>query len=407
MGRPFRYLVLTIVIATAAAPGTGVSAEAPILDLAKLLDDYSAGRFDQAVAAVQSAGDSQATLLRTQWRGAGRLWIDADPATKPQRLLAAASFALETERLRVERGAWMTAMAGVCPADPREPESKNPAGPCVLEWGWSLLVERAIPDAAERAWVLAASALVGGVRDFRVLYRPAPGTQFEGRGLIAAALARHPGDTSLRLEQAIALAGRFNVTTESGGPAPSPPVVIINYGGQGRGLGLGPNRGRGPSPELGPRPDSREGVVAQFTALVDDPRVGPEAEMRLGYLLWANGEIEKARQALKHAAVATKHPDIQYLALFLCGWFSMKAGWPTDAIADFQAALEVRPDSQSAALALASLEMQRGEAARADDLARVTLSSRPDDADPWRMFLYGHYPQLLSLITELRSHVKP
>src|SRR6187551_345499 len=155
MAPPFRYLVLTIVVAAAAAPGErvaagapreGLHAGAPILDLARLLDDYSAGRFDQAMGVVQSAGDTQATLLRTQWRGAGRLWIDADPATKPQRLLAAAAFALETEHLRVERGAWMTAMAGVCPSDPRTPESKSPAGPCVLEWAWSLLVERAMPD---------------------------------------------------------------------------------------------------------------------------------------------------------------------------------------------------------------------------------------------------------------------
>ena len=55
-------------------------------------------------------------LLRTHAVSARRrLWIDAigaDLTAKPQRLLAAASFALETEHLRVERGAWMTPMAG-------------------------------------------------------------------------------------------------------------------------------------------------------------------------------------------------------------------------------------------------------------------------------------------------------
>jgi len=72
------------------AGATVVPASAPILDLARLLDDYSAGRFDRALSTVESAGDAQAMLLRTQWRGAGRNWIDADLTAKPQRLLAAA-----------------------------------------------------------------------------------------------------------------------------------------------------------------------------------------------------------------------------------------------------------------------------------------------------------------------------
>jgi len=386
-------------------PSVSVAAVAPILDLARLLDDYSAGRFDRALGAVESAGDAQAMLLRTQWRGAGRLWIDADLSAKPQRLLAAASLALETEHLRVERGAWMTPMAGVCPPDPRsdpkDKEAKYPAGPCVLEWAWSLLVERGAPDWAERAWVLAASSLVSGVRDFRLLY-PAPAVGADPRGL-ALAFARHPDDPGLRLEQAIALAFRFNVTTDGGGPLQQPPVTIINLGGRGRGLGLG----RGQLPASASRPDSRDNVVALLTALAEDPQVGPEARIRLGYLLWATGEPERAREELKRAAGATRDRDLQYLAQFLRGWFTMKAGRLADAIPAFEAALEVRPHSQSAALALASLELQRGEAARAHDLATASLASLPDDEDPWRVFLYGHYPKLPSLLTELRKHVRP
>ena len=106
MRRSLGYLLVATVAAVAASPGNRVEAGAqnnktPILDLGRLLDDYSAGRFERAVGAVEAAGDAQATLLRTQWRGAGRLWIDADPEAKSQRLLAAASFALETEHLRL------------------------------------------------------------------------------------------------------------------------------------------------------------------------------------------------------------------------------------------------------------------------------------------------------------------
>ena len=421
MRRLLTCLLVTIIAGAVAAPSAGVEAGAPsvtvdagapILDVTRLLDDYSAGRFDRALGAVESAGDVQAMLLRTQWRGAGRLWIDsidADLTAKPQRLLAAASLALETEHLRVERGAWMTPMAGVCPpdpgSDPKEKDPKYPAGPCVLEWAWSLLVERGAPDAAERAWVLAASALVSGVRDFRFLYRPVPGAMSEARGLIAAALLRNPDDPHLRLEQAIALASRFNLTTDSGGSSPSPPVTIINMGGRGRGFGLG--RGRASLPELAARPDSKESIVVQFESLAGDAAIGAEARLRLGYLLWATGETEPAREELKRAAGASRDRDLQYLAWFLRGWFAMKGIRPADAIPDFEAALEVRPHSQSATLALASLELQRGEAARAHDLASASLASLPDDADPWRVFLYGHYPQLPSLVADLRKYVRP
>jgi tetratricopeptide (TPR) repeat protein len=401
MRRLLCCLSLSILAGAAVVP-----ASAPILDLARLLDDYSAGRFDRALSAVESAGDAQAMLLRTQWRGAGRTWIDADLTARPQRLLAAASFALETEHLRVERGAWMTPMAGVCPPDPRsdpkDKEAKYPAGPCVIEWAWSLLVERGAPDWAERAWVLAASSLVSGVRDFRFLYRPAPGAVPDARGLVAAALVRHPDDPRLRLEEAIALAFRFNVTTDGGGPQPLP-MTIINLGPGGRGAG----RGRGPLPEPALRSDSRESVVAQLEALATDPEVGAEARVRLGYLLWATGETDRAREELKRAAGATRDRDLQYLARFLRGWFALKANRPADAIPDFEAALEVRPHSQSAVLALASLELQRGEAARAHNLTRDALASLPDDDDPWREFLYGHYPKLPSLVAELRKHVRP
>jgi Tfp pilus assembly protein PilF len=90
--------------------------------------------------------------------------------------------------------------------------------------------------------------------------------------------------------------------------------------------------------------------------------------LRLGYLLWATGETERAREELKRAAGATRI-ETSVPGRFLRGWFAMKGSRPADAIPDFEAALEVRPHSQSATLALASLELQRGEAARAHDLA--------------------------------------
>jgi hypothetical protein len=47
----------------------------------------------------------------------------------------------------------------------------------------------------------------------------------------------------------------------------------------------------------------------------------------------------------------------------------------------------------------------RGEAARAFELAESSLARRAGDNDPWRQFLYGHYPQFPDRLAELRKQV--
>ena len=118
------------------------------------------GRFDEAIQAVARAGDEVGRNLRRHWPVTGRAWIDTEPGRRPQRLLAAAALALETENLRSERGDWRVSDDPVC------------AAACVLDWAQLQLIERGAPDRAERAWYLAAAALAGGVRDWRYLHRP-------------------------------------------------------------------------------------------------------------------------------------------------------------------------------------------------------------------------------------------
>ena len=122
----------------------GLPSIAP-LDLPRLLDLYAAGRFDEAVQSVARAGDEAGRNLRQHWAVAGRAWIDADPAQRPQRALAAAAFALETEHIRAERGDWRVTDASCAAA-------------CVLDWAQIQLVQRGPPDRAEHTWYLAAAA---------------------------------------------------------------------------------------------------------------------------------------------------------------------------------------------------------------------------------------------------------
>ena len=382
MTRPACALVLLLCAST---PGVAQKPQVPIplrpiapLDLAFLLDLYAEGRFDEAVQRVAQAGDEVGRNLRRHWAVTGRAWIDADPTRRSQRRLAAAALALETEHLRAERGDWRVSESGAaCPAS------------CVLDWAQLQLAEREAPDQGERAWYLATAALAGGVRDWRYLERPVdPRRPSVMPGLIDRALVRFPDDSSLRLEQALAAAGRFNVTLDGGRLASSvvPPVPVFVARG---GIRAG-----------------QEGAADMLAALVDDPVVGAEARLRLGYLNWATRRDTAARDHLTKAAEQSTDKDLRYLSKFLLGWVAVAAGNSAAAIPWLESALADRPGSQSAAVALAALELQRGNAGRAHEIAQASLDERRDEADPWRLFLYGHHPQWPARLAELRREVE-
>jgi tetratricopeptide (TPR) repeat protein len=385
-----RVLAVAVLLVVGWAAGPAGQTAPPTLPA--LLDWYAAGRFDEAVGAVAATRDA-GLAFRERWRTEGSQWIDAHLETKAHRLLTAAAFALETEHLRAERGEWSLPTAGTCPGLDRQ--SMQFAGSrCVLDWARMLFVERGEPDETEHAWWLALSALAGGVRDWGTLYRPPLGPSTPARGWLVEGVRRFPDDPRLLLERAIALAARFTVTTDGGRLVPTGMITIVNV------PGLQPTA-------LRTRSDGRELAVEALTALAGDPVVGPEARLRLGYLWWVLGEGDKGRPELIGAADATTDRHLKYLAQFLLGWTAMTAGRPEDALAPLRSALATRPNSQSAALALAALELQRGEAALAHEIAESSLAGRPTDDDPWRLFLYGHHSGLPSLIAELRRKVRP
>lgn len=373
-------------------------AELGPLSAPRLLDQYLAGRFDESVQAVRAAGDDAARKLRQQWALFVPGWIDADEPHRPQRILAAATFALETENLRAERGDWAQTTPDSC------------AGPCVLNWAYSLFEQRGKADETEHAWLMAATSLAEGVRDWRFLHRyvaqpaanvrPRPGTGPPPvRGLLDVALDRFPHDPALRLHVAMAAASRFTVTVEGGRATADPFAPVVSSTNV---VVMGPN-GR-PQMALMPRYESRDETVELFRALMNDPAVGPEARMRMGYLLWAFDQDEAARVALTAAAQSARDVDTRYLAYFLLGWTALNGKDLKEANTHLTRALEVRPGSQSATLALAAVQLQQGEGANAYDLAEASLGKADDD--PWRLFLYGHHGQYRSRLTALRGRIQ-
>ena len=352
------------------------------VDLTSLLEAYSAGRHEETVKAIGAAGDEAGRALRLEWPVVARRWIDEAPEGRHRRMLVAASLALETENIRAERGDW-TLHTNVCQSY-RELLVPLPAGSahCVLQWAYSVIAERLTPDEAERAWLLAAAALAGGVRDWRLLHVPPfpPASRTQTRGLIDSALLRFPDDPELRFQQALASVSRFN-TTVDGGRAVYQPMRLSPRGGEAE-------------------------AAAMLEALAADPRVGPEAQLRLGYLHWTMNRDEEAAAALADAAARAHDADLRYLAQFLIGWTALQRGDLAAARPSLTAALDTRPNSQSAAVALAAIDLKEGEASRAYERARASLNDKAAADDPWRLFIYGHHPKLPARIAELRRRLQ-
>ena len=392
-GRPFASTsawVPGFVVIFVCMAGWAVPAQPDRLDVPALLTLYARGDFDRAVGVVARASREQAQVFQARLVSAGHSWAHDTPDQLASRLFAAAAFALEIEAVRTERGEWS--------------ETRNLAcnGRCVLEWACTILRARGRADDAERVWHLAVIALAGGVRDWTFLLSPLTPTQRPETGHLAHARLRLPAEPRLRLARAVALASRYDITTELDVPragvrteptvAPLPVVRIV--GGRG---GFPADR----------RVQQLEYSLQPLRELIDDPVVGAEARLRLGYLHFRSGEYEAAIEAERVAAAATSDVSLQYVAHFIAAQASQAAGDLAAAETSYRRALDVRPKSQSATLALAALRMLDGDPASAYDLVEQSRADRRADDDPWRMFLYGDFTRLPGLIQQLRAAVRP
>ena len=82
------------------------------------------------------------------------------------------------------------------------------------------------------------------------------------------------------------------------------------------------------------------------------------------------------------------------MSYFIAAQAAQALGALVDAEDLYGKALDARPNSQSATIGLAALQFLRGDAGAAYDAIERARVERPHDDDPWRMFLYGSYPEL-------------
>ncbi len=380
-----RAFLVTIVL----APGawTAPSAQPARFDVRTVLTAYARGDVDGALSAAGRATRQQALAFRYALVSAGHSWIHEQPGDLSRRALAAAAFALEFEAARAEKGEWLRQSGSLC------------SGQCVIEWACVVLQSRGPADEAERLWQLGAIALIGGVRDWTFLVTPlAPPTRFPETGHWQHVRRRLPDEPRVRLARAVAIASRFDITMEMEAPREGQPTA--QTGVRLPGIQINPAL-----PGLDRRRQPFDYATQQMSDLVADPVVGAEARLRVGYLHWRSGEYERALAAGRAAADATADPNLRYVAYFLAAQAAQTLGHFDDAEALYERALAERPHSQSATLGLAALRFLRGNASAAYDLVERSRTERPNDDDPWRMFLYGDFTKLPGLIRELRTKV--
>lgn len=146
--------------------------------------------------------------------------------------------------------------------------------------------------------------------------------------------------------------------------------------------------------------------VPALQSLISDPQYGDEARMRLGYVYWAMGELDKAREAETLVVAGTGPTHVRYIAAFLLGQMEQTQGHIAAATDAFGVAQRLYPSAQSASFALASLLYRDGRVTEAEQLFAAALPGPTGAVDPWRRFAEGDLPQLPVALATLREAIR-
>jgi hypothetical protein len=127
-------------------------------------------------------------------------------------------------------------------------------------------------------------------------------------------------------------------------------------------------------------------------ALAADPGLA-ETRLRLGRLLALHVSRSRGRDELRAAQQQVTSEDLRYLAHLFLGAALEDAGEPVEALAQYQAALALRADSQAARLAvvraLGRAGDHAGEREALQPLLTATGADAPDARDPWWRYALG------------------
>jgi tetratricopeptide (TPR) repeat protein len=336
-----------------------VEVRPPMPAALELLDRYSRGDHAGVMLALATVHDVEALTRAIQSNGL-RWTAGIGPDQEPRRRLVAAALALEFAHSRLETD-WRSVRS-------------------LVEWGCDLL-RKGPPTEGERHWHLAALAVAGGALDDGLLFKP--GKWFDRTfDHLAHAEARFPG------EPRILLARRFAVRASAG-------VGSLTL------FTLEPRLDR---PEFEPR--DRQVEIRGLRSLADDPEVGAEAVLRIGYLALVGLRFEEALTSFDSAAQLSSDPYVVYLARFLSGRTLERMGRLGEAERAYGHAVQAVPRAQAAVLAYSALLIRAGRTTDAHRLAAAAFEDGPAPPDPWRLFPMGDYYRWPRAIEQLRGALR-
>ena len=344
------FLLLTVVIRTG-----HTSAD----DTAALLDAYAHRRFDLVDTALTRATD--VVSVANELRAVTSEWVRADPSAERDRTFVAAAVAVELAGRNV---------------------AERDAQRILIRWGAELLA-RQRPDERERAWLLTANALVQ--RTYDPFFLPQYGQSDSKWNFPGHALSRFPEEDRFHLARVIdlELASWRLVHMQQH-------MASVRSGGSGASAGSGTLR------EL----------ARAFEKLLPRQSIAADVHLRLGQTYLRLGRFDDALKQLNQVETRTNDPFLIYLARYCTGVARRGSGDLPGAAQAFRAALDVVPDAQSAALALASLTLAGDNPAEAYALVRSSVVHAMDVSDPWRRYQEAEYRLWHSYVSVLRRQVR-
>jgi tetratricopeptide (TPR) repeat protein len=350
---------LRIAMVLVCALAAQVQAQPASIDVIALIDLYAQGRQDEAIARAAALPDLGP--LRLRFVQDTPSWIAADPALAAGRRAAMAGFIVELMAARLESD-WGRLSD-------------------LIEWTCVQLRAAGPPTPFERRWHMATTALAGRARarvwllgPYARLPHQKPHTPQKddppSPKHLLHAFERFPDDPHFQLAQ-------VNAWTWGRDAEP-----IRNLDGR---------IDRAATVRL-----QLEAITA-FEPLTNVPVVAAEALIRTGQLHMAAENPAGALRAFEAAQPITSSRELTYLAHFLAGRALEALARPDDAATQYQRALEILPDAESATIALSSLQFLRTD--RTPAVERIDrLFSRPaNPTDPGRLVGYGfflHWPAI-------------
>ena len=289
------------------------------------LGEYAAGRHADVAAKLRSVSDLKA--FEADLDKTAAKWLGGTAGTPELRRRALAAFALESASAQLERGSAATKL---------------------LEWGCRQIRRHPKPDEFDCLWHLAAFALFAGAVDADGLEAHVVHAQFQ-----------FPKEPWLAFERAVASELRTfpRVVAESRVPA----ATVTK---------------------------SMEEAVKRYTEAANNEPTRAEAFLRRGRIELALGRADQALESLDRVS-PTDDRNVQYLGHLFRGQALERLKRTDDAKQAYEAALTLRPETQSASMALAAMLFRRGERDLADRQVQTFFDRQKRTDDPWWVYLAG------------------